>query len=110
MKTPTPCNLCGSTKPHECIGFAPAVGTSTIEDQKKTIIGWMNKYIPRGKTIPIFEDLVDELALTAEKRGREEIYQMLYELQTNEYSDDSLAREWNLLDSILYAITNINKV
>jgi len=32
-----------------------------IEAKKQEIIGWMNYGIPRGKTIPVFEYLLDEL-------------------------------------------------
>lgn len=38
---------------------------------KAEIIGWMNKGIPRGKTIPDFENLVDTLIQHAVEAARE---------------------------------------
>lgn len=31
---------------------------TNIKQKEKQILGWMNKYIPRGKTLPIFEDIL----------------------------------------------------
>jgi len=55
-----------------------------IEAKKQEIIGWMNYGIPRGKTIPVFEYLLDEL-LTAHgqkmyKKGRKDMLREINEL------------------------------
>jgi len=44
----------------------------SVEEQKAEIIKWMNAYIPDGKTVPSFEDMVDNL-LATERQMQEEV-------------------------------------
>jgi len=62
-------------------GYPPdcVVTPNTIEEQERRIIGWMNHSIPRGKTIPIFEDLLETYRLTAYRQGATETIQSVRE-------------------------------
>ena len=48
-----------------------------MDKLKKEIIGWMNYGIPRGKTIPIFEDLLDSLISLALSQRNKEILEFI---------------------------------
>jgi len=49
----------------------------SVAEQREEILTWMHAYIPRGKTIPVFEDMLeqyaaaDRLALLTELRNSE---------------------------------------
>ena len=41
--------------------------------KKQEILKWMNYGIPRGKTVPIFEDMIDDLVAEAKREEGERI-------------------------------------
>ncbi len=60
--------------------LTPPKENTSWEEKKKEIIGWMNYGIPRGKTIPNFEDLLDALL---QNRDREIVEKFETALQYN---------------------------
>ena len=108
MKTKTPCTLCGSTKPHECIGFAPAVETNkesgvTVEDQVEELkeipyLHWEN--CPTISTEDGSDErlccsnfeAIEQALLTAEKRVREEIKKEITEQTLLNDGDDTFVK------------------
>lgn len=78
-------------------GTGDTTPDTEMEKLKKEIIGWMNYGIPRGKTIPIFEDLVENLLTSRDTYWKERVrkdYQALKE--TPAYVN--LMTEWGQLD------------
>ena len=51
---------------------------------KKEILGWMNKGIPNGKTIPRFEDILDKFEALV-------IEEVINKLETNPNPDGSIS-------------------
>ena len=40
---------------------------------KENILRWMNAYIPTGKTIPVFEDMLEQYATEQREAGAREV-------------------------------------
>ena len=44
---------------------------------KENILRWMNAYIPTGKTIPVFEDMLEQYATEQREAGAREYRQFI---------------------------------
>ena len=58
--------------------------TPTLKDE---ILKWMNAYIPRGKTVPVFEDMLEQYAATERTALLTELRDSEL-LEEKEYSDE----------------------
>ena len=47
--------------------------SESIEVKRAEVLKWMNAYIPNGKTVPVFEDILDNLITIAEARGAKKV-------------------------------------
>lgn len=77
------------------------------KDLKKEIIGWMNKDLNRGRTVPIFENLVDELELAIQRQERAKAEEPIIDILVTKDVDNMTGGE---LASLIYgAITSLDK-
>jgi len=44
-----------------------------IPSVEQEILRWMNAYIPEGKTVPVFEDMLEQYATTEREAGAREV-------------------------------------
>jgi hypothetical protein len=75
-----------------------------IPSVEQEILKWMNAYIPTGKTIPVFEDMLEQYA--TEQRdagGREATNKILNRIKTTQLSGGMVAMKNR--EAILQALT-----
>ena len=71
---------------------------------KENILRWMNAYIPTGKTIPVFEDMLEQYATAEREAGaREATNKILNRIKTTQLSGGMVAMKNR--EAILQALT-----